>query len=63
LKALQQHHYATDISVQCGFESGGSNPGERRLRVVLEGYRGHSPDGQLFSNFITAYGIGVYFGL
>jgi len=63
VKSLQQHRYEADINVQYGLESGGSNPGQRRLRVVLEGYRGHSPDGQLFSNFITAYGIGVYFGL
>lgn len=63
LKSTQQHDYAVDASVQLGLESGGTGPGQRRLRVVLEGYRGYSPDGQLFSNFITAYGIGIYLGL
>ena len=63
LKSLQQHQYAIDTNVQIGLESGGTGPGQRRLRVALEGYRGHSPDGQLFSNFITAYGVGFYLGL
>jgi hypothetical protein len=62
IKSLQQHQYEFDTNVQVGLESGGSEPGQRRLRVVLEGYRGYSPDGQLFSDFITAYGIGVHLG-
>jgi hypothetical protein len=62
IKCLQQHQYALDTNVQIGLESGGSEPGQRRLRVVLEGYRGYSPDGQLFDNFIAAYGIGVHLG-
>ena len=63
LKSMQQHHYALDASVQLGLESGGVSPGQRRVRVVLEGYRGYSPDGQLFNSFISAYGIGIYLGL
>lgn len=63
LKSTQQHHYTVDVNVQFGLESGGTSPGQRRLRVVLEGYRGYSPDGQLFSDFMTAYGIGIYLGL
>jgi hypothetical protein len=62
IKCLQQHQYALDTSAQVGLESGGSEPGQRRLRVVLEGYRGYSPDGQLFDKLITAYGIGVHLG-
>jgi len=63
LKGLQQHQYAADVSVQIGLESGGTEPGQRRLRVVLESYRGHSPEGQLFDSYITTYGIGIYLGL
>jgi hypothetical protein len=62
IKSLQQHEYALDINAQVGLESGGSEPGQRRLRVVLEAYRGYSPDGQLFDKFNTAYGIGVHLG-
>jgi hypothetical protein len=62
IKCLEQHDYALDTNVQIGLEAGGSEPGQRRLRVVLEGYRGYSPDGQLFDNFIAAYGIGVHLG-
>jgi hypothetical protein len=62
IKCMEQHDYALDTNVQIGLEAGGSEPGQRRLRVVLEGYRGYSPDGQLFDNFIAAYGIGVHLG-
>jgi hypothetical protein len=62
IKCLQQHQYALDTNAQVGLESGGSEPGQRRLRLVLEAYRGYSPDGQLFDSFITAYGIGVHLG-
>lgn len=62
IKSLQQNQYEFDTNIQIGLESGGSEPGERRLRVVLEGYRGYSPDGQLFDKFSTAYGIGVHLG-
>jgi len=63
LKSTQQNQYALDANVQLGLEAGGTEPGQRRLRVMLEGYRGYSPDGQLFDNFITAYGVGIYLGL
>jgi hypothetical protein len=63
IKCLQQHQYVVDTSVQVGLEYGGREPGQRRLRLVLEGYHGYSPDGQLFNNIVSAYGVGVHLGL
>ena len=63
IKCLQQHQYALDTNAQVGLETGGSEPGQRRLRVVLEAFSGYSPDGQLFDKRITAYGIGLHLGI
>jgi hypothetical protein len=64
LKSPQQHGYEVDTSLQLGLETGGTEPGQRRLRLVLEGYHGHSPHGQFFlTDHMSYYGIGLYLGL
>lgn len=61
-RSEQQHDYDVDTSIQIGLEAGGVDPGQRRVRVVLEGFRGYSPHGQFFVDRIAFYGLGVYFG-
>jgi hypothetical protein len=47
-------------SYQAGFKFRGNGP--RRVRLMLEHYRGHSPNGQFFREKLRYTGIGLYFG-
>lgn len=62
LKSWQEHDYSIDTSVKIGLEYGAIEPGSRRLRVMLEGYRGYAPHGQFYDDKLRYLGIGVYLG-
>lgn len=47
-------------SYQAGFKFRGDGP--RRVWLMLEHYRGHSPNGQFFREKLRYTGIGLYFG-
>lgn len=62
LKSWEEHDWAVDTSVKAGLEFGAHRPGDRRLRLMLETYRGYAPHGQFFRDRISYYGMGVYLG-
>ena len=62
MKSLEEHKWAFDTSVKAGLEFGHPNPGQRRLRVMAEWYKGFDPRGQFYINKIEYYGMGVSLG-
>ena len=62
MKSLEEHNWAIDTSVKAGFEFGHPNPGQRRLRVMAEWYKGFDPRGQFYINKVEYYGMGVSLG-
>jgi hypothetical protein len=45
-----------------GFEFGHPNPGQRRLRVMAEWYKGFDPHGQFYVHAVEYFGLGVFLG-
>lgn len=62
LKSWREHDWEVDTSLKVGLEFGATQPGRRRVRVMLEGYDGYSPHGQFYDDKISYYGMGVYLG-
>ena len=62
LKNLEEHDWAVDTSIKAGLEFGHPNPGQRRLRVMLEWYEGYDPHGQFYVNKVDYFGLGVSLG-
>lgn len=62
IKAWEEHDWSRDVSVKVGLEFGAYQPGQRRARLMLEGYSGYAPHGQFYSDHINYYGIGLYLG-
>jgi hypothetical protein len=62
MKSLQEHKWALDTSVKAGLEFGHPNPGQRRVRLVAEWYKGYDPRGQFYKNKVEYYGLGVSLG-
>lgn len=62
VKCLEEHDWAVDISVKAGLEFGHPNPGQRRVRVMAEWYKGFDPRGQFYANKVESFGIGVSLG-
>jgi hypothetical protein len=62
MKSFEEHNWAIDTSVKAGLEFGHPNPGQRRLRLMAEWYKGFDPRGQFYNNKVEYYGIGVSLG-
>ena len=62
LKSLEEHNWSIDTSVKAGLEFGHPNPGQRRLRLMAEWYKGFDPHGQFYNNKVEYYGMGVSLG-
>ena len=62
MKCLEEHNWAVDTSVKIGLEFGHPNPGQRRLRLMAEWYKGFDPHGQFYNNKVEYYGLGVSLG-
>lgn len=62
LKNMEEHDWAVDTSIKAGLEFGHPNPGQRRLRVMLEWYEGYDPHGQFYVNKVDYFGLGVSLG-
>lgn len=62
IKNLEEHEWAYDRNVKVGLEFGNPNPGQRRLRLMAEWYKGFDPHGQFYSNKVEYYGLGVELG-
>jgi len=62
MKSFDEHDWAIDTSVKAGLEFGHPNPGQRRLRLMAEWYKGFDPRGQFYNNKVDYYGMGVSLG-
>jgi hypothetical protein len=62
MKSLEEHDWALDTSVKAGLEFGHPNPGQRRLRLMAEWYKGFDPHGQFYIHKVEYYGLGVSLG-
>lgn len=62
IKSWEQHNWSPDISIGIGTEFGPAQPGRHRVRVMLEGYRGHNPHGQFYETRIAYAGVGLHLG-
>jgi hypothetical protein len=62
MKSLEEHEWHVDVSVKAGLEFGHPNPGNRRLRLMAEWYKGFDPHGQFYVNKIEYYGLELSLG-
>jgi hypothetical protein len=62
MKSFQEHNWSIDTSAKFGVEFGHVNPGQRRLRLMAEWYKGFDPHGQFYNNKVEYYGMGVSLG-
>ena len=62
MKCFEEHNWSIDTSVKAGLEFGQPNPGQRRLRLMAEWYKGYDPRGQFYNNKVDYYGMGVSLG-
>ena len=62
MKSFEEHNWTIDTSVKAGLEFGHPNPGQRRLRLMAEWYKGFDPHGQFYNNKVEYYGMGVSLG-
>ncbi|HAZ12838.1 MAG: hypothetical protein A2X86_21745 [Bdellovibrionales bacterium GWA2_49_15] len=62
IKSFEEHSWAQDTSAKIGLEFGHPNPGQRRLRILAEWYKGYDPHGQFYNNKVEYFGMGVSLG-
>lgn len=62
MKRMEAHDWDTDISLKAGLEFGHPNPGQRRLRLLAEWFKGLDPHGQFYNNPVEYYGMGIALG-
>ena len=62
MKSFEEHDWAINVSLKVGLEFGRPNPGQRRLRLIAEWYKGFNPRGQFYINKAEYYGIGMSLG-
>jgi len=62
MKSLEENDWAMDTSIKAGLEFGHPNPGQRRLRLMAQWYKGFDPYGQFYNNKVEYYGLGVSLG-
>ncbi len=60
VQTRQQNDWSGDLSARAGVEFLGALYG-RNLQVLLEYFRGHSPNGQFYQDKIDYIGLGVHF--
>ncbi len=62
MKRSQEENWSTDYSVRAGFQFENEKIFKaRRLLLLGEYYKGHSPNGQFFDNTIEFWGVGLHF--
>ena len=60
VRSSEELGWSSSRSYQAGFEYKTNSP--RRLRLMLEHFRGHSPNGQFYRESLRYTGLGLYFG-
>jgi hypothetical protein len=61
-RSIEQFSWNINASVQGGLEWSHIS-GKRRLRLLLNYYRGRNPYGQFFNQKVEVFGVGFYFQL
>lgn len=62
MKSFEEHNWDVDTSIKAGLEFGHPNPGQRRLRLMGQWYKGYDPRGQFYDNKVESYGLEVSLG-
>lgn len=60
LKSYEEHGWYIDTSLRAGLEFGRPAPSRRKLRVLIEGFRGFAHWGQFYKEKVAYYGIGIH---
>jgi hypothetical protein len=60
LQSREENKWSLDLSARAGLEFPGVILG-RNLQILLEYYKGHSPNGQFYKDKIEYLGVGVHF--
>jgi hypothetical protein len=60
IRAAQELDWSSSVSCQAGFEL--TSPTARRVRLMLEYFDGHSPNGQFYQERLRYSGLGLYLG-
>jgi uncharacterized protein DUF1207 len=61
-KRFEEQHWSTDYSARAGFQFENEKIFKsRRLLLLGEYYKGHSPNGQFFERRIEFFGVGLHF--
>jgi hypothetical protein len=63
LQAREEHDWGRDVSVRTGLQFEDTTAGSLRFQVLLEYYRGRSPNGQFLDQDVEFFGIGLHFQL
>ena len=61
LKNWEQNNWNTDISVRTGIQIEGEKTVGHKVQIMLEYFRGHSPNGQFYERPIQYLGLGTHF--
>ena len=61
VQSREHHDWGRDVSVRAGVQFEDPAAASLRLQVLLEYYRGRSPNGQFLEQDIEFYGIGLHF--
>jgi hypothetical protein len=56
----EEDHWSTNISLRGGFQFENWRLNQRRLQLLIEYFRGHSPNGQFYNRKIETIGIGAH---
>ena len=60
-KLHEEHAWSTDFSVRAGVRFSGSRTFYRKLALMLEYFKGHSPNGQFYQRKIEYLGVGLHY--
>jgi hypothetical protein len=61
LKNWEQNDWKTDLSVRAGMQIEGGKTVGHKVQIMLEYFRGHSPNGQFYERSIQYLGMGAHF--
>jgi hypothetical protein len=56
----EENHWSADLSLRTGIQIDGVLA-SRNLQILLEYFRGHSPNGQFYKDRIEYFGLGAHF--
>jgi len=60
LQNREENRWSTEISIRSGFQFERPQSFGRKIRLLFEYYKGHSPDGQFFDRKIEYFGPGLH---